>query len=54
MALNRRERTTPLSGGLIGWSRAIAFIPIDRALCQADMPETLRIRQISPREWILP
>ncbi len=45
--LNGREMTVPLGSGLPSWSRTIAFIPIDRPLGGADMPETLGIGQIS-------
>ena len=46
IALDRREMTAPLGGGLTGRSGTIAFIPTDRALCRTDMPQALRIRQI--------
>ena len=45
-SLNGREMTVPLGGSLPSGSRTIAFIPIDRPLGGADMPEALGIGQI--------
>ncbi len=44
--LDRGEMAVSLGCGLTGRGRTIPFIPIDRPLCGADMPQALSIRQI--------
>ena len=44
--LDRGEMAVSLGRGLTGRGRTIPFIPIDRPLCGADMPQALSIRQI--------
>ena len=46
IALDGREMTASFGGRLTGWSRAIAFIPIDRTVRRTDMTQALGIRKI--------